>query len=107
MSGSPGCPAFWFSRASLPAAVFGVHDAALAECARRRRFLLRRRDPEFLEVFSSVRVVADGGAVEVVAVVPVVEVAGAPVGVRRSRRVAGLDAEFDEVLRGPRRQRSS
>ena len=68
-----------------------------AERARRARFLLRRSDPEYLEVL-------------VAAFVPVVvvdddddEVPGAPVAVvaavppRRSRRVRGLAAEFDEV----------
>ena len=116
MSGSPGCPAFWFARATLPSDIFGVHDVELAENARRRRFLLRRRDPEFLEVFSSLRVCAapvgdgvvggDGAAVAVVE--PVVsDVGAAGVGVRRSRRVLGIDAEYDEILRSSRRQRLS
>ena len=116
MSATPGCPAFWFGRSSLPVDIFGEHDAELAEVARRRRFLLRRLDPEFLEVFSTLRVcsapvggdVVGGVGVAVAVEEPVVaDVGAAFAGVRRSRRVAGLDAEYDEVLRGPRRQRLS
>ena len=85
-----------------------MHDVELAENARRRRFLLRRCDPEFLEVFSSLRVAVGGEGVFVADAEPVdAGVGAAPVGVRRSRRVAGLGAEYDEVLRGPRRQRLS
>ena len=109
MSGSPGCPAFWFVRSSLPLSIFGKHDEGAAEAARQRRFILRRRDPEFLEVFSDLRVcvvpaIGEVGAGDVGCAVGVAPVDS---GLRRSRRVLGLDAEFDEIVRGSHRRRLS
>ena len=94
-----------FSRSSLPVSLFGVFDGASAESARRSRFLRRRLDPEFLEV---VRVqVPVAAPVSVVVDVEDETAVSPPSSLRRSRRVAGLGAEYDEVLRVSRRCRYS
>ena len=78
--------------------MFGGFDGEAAEAARRTRFLLRRSDPEFLEVMKVPVPVAEPA---LVAVEP------PPSLPRRSRRVRGLDAEFEEVVRVARRRRLS
>ena len=108
MSGSPGCPAFCFMRSSLPLDIFGVPDLEGAAAASRRRFELRRRDPEFLEVLSSLQVfgvpfVGAASADSVAPAAPVEEVRG----LRRCRRFLGLEAEYDEIVRVSRRRRLS
>ena len=92
MSGSSGCGDYCFLRRDLPEDLFGVFDTASAERARRIRFLLQRSDPEFLEVLGTV-------------FAPAPPVAVSPL--RRSRRVLGLAAEFDDVAPPARRQRVS
>ena len=106
MSGSTGCEAFGFFRSSLPVALFGAFDAASAEGARRSRFLLRRRDPEFIEIVRMPEPVV-APVVIVIDDDDVVEVEVPPVAPRRSRRVRGLDAEFDEIVRASCRRRLS
>ena len=92
MSGSSGCGGDGFFVTELTVELFGVVDVVAVERARRARFLLRRRDPEFLEVVS-------GSA----AAPPLPE--PQPVALRRSRRVLGLDAEYEEVVPIPRRRK--
>ena len=108
MSGSHVCEEFGFYRSSLPTALFGCFDQAAADRARRVRFLLRRRDPEYLEVL---KVPVTGSESAAVGDVDAVVVSAAPAGsggeVRRSRRVRGLDAEFSEILRASCRRRVS
>ena len=94
-----------FYRSSLPVSLFGVFDGASAENARHSRFLRRRLDPEFLEVVRMPVPITD----------PVLVVADSddeapalpPSSLRRSRRVAGLGIEYEEVLRVSRRRRFS
>ena len=108
MSGSNACEEFGFYRSSLPSALFGCFDQAAADRARRVRFLLRRRDPEYLEVLK-VHVSDSGPSAvgDVAAVAAVAAPAGSEGEVRRSRRVRGLDAEFSEILRASCRRRVS
>ena len=95
MSGSSGCGGEGFFVVDLPVDLFGVPDVVGAERARRSRFLLRRADPLYLEVISA-------------AFVPVAVPAPLPSApVRRSRRVMGLDAEYEEILPASRRRRLS
>ena len=85
-----------------------MHDSDGAAAARRRRFELRRRDPEFLEVFSSLRVsgVLLADAVSADSVAPPAHVEEVH-GLRRSRRFLGLEAEYDEIVSVSRRRRLS
>ena len=96
MSGSSGCGGLGFYVVDLPVELFGVPDVVAAERARRARFLLRRLDPEYLEVISAPSAPAAGP--ELLPPVP------QPV-LRRSRRVLGLEAKFEEILPDPRRRR--
>ena len=97
MSASSGCGGGVFLRSELPVEWFGVYDDVGAERARKARFLLRRRDPEFLEVIQSAAAHADGPVAPPPAVLPV--------SLRRSRRVLGLEAEFEGLAPAARRCR--
>ena len=85
MSASSGCGGEGFFVTELSAEMFGVADIEAMALARRTRFLLRRRDPEYLEIVS------------IAAVPPPPPPVLPPVGLRRSRRVLGLAAEYEEV----------
>ena len=97
MSGSSGCSGDGFFRSELPVALFGGFDAEVAEQARRLRFILRRRDPEFLEIVVGIAAPVEGPG----ALLPVLP----PALPRRNRRVRGLEAEFDEVVAPASRRR--
>ena len=71
MSGTPGCGEGVFLRSELPVGLFGAYDGVGAERAHRARFLLRRQDPEFLEVIPHV---AAAAPVDVPVAPPPVEV---------------------------------
>ena len=99
MSGTPGCSGGAFLRSGLPACIFGSFDATGVEHARRERFLRRRQDSEFLEVIAPVYSVSADLAPAVVVSVDVVVLP------RRSRRLLGLDVEYESLAPVPRRPR--
>ena len=97
MSGSSGCGGDGFFLSDLSVELLGVSDAVAVERARRARFLLRRRDPEFLEIVLGMVAPADA---------PGSSPPGPrPVALRRSRSVMGLEAEYEEVIPDPHRRR--
>ena len=84
MSASSGCAGEGFFVTELSVELFGIADVEAMVLARRTRFLLRRQDPEYLEIISTAA-----------ASPPSPELP--PAGLRRSRRVLGLSAEYEDV----------